>query len=174
MLAKDRLLKQRAVFESQRGVRGFLVFHSLLLSWEYSAESTVVESSVLTQPHCTNVFGDAAIIKESPMAIVRGSEVFSQVIVAAGENSLNRRIHRIEVHQDGDEAFFLEGDALPPVVFINTIKNQKGQNVMRIEAAPKKERTEFSSTTLFLAFIGFVGICTFVIVRTLETHRCFF
>ena len=65
------------------------------------------------------------------MAIVRGNEVFAQVVIGAGENSLNRRMHNIEWHRSKDEMILLEGDTLPALVYINTVKNEKGQNVIK-------------------------------------------
>lgn len=107
------------------------------------------------------------------MGIVRGNEVFAQVVIGAGENSLNRRMHSIEWHRSKDEMILLEGDTLPPFVYINTVKNEKGQNVMQIFEMKPPERKELSPTVLFLAFITFVGLCTYVIVAAISAHRCF-
>ena len=107
------------------------------------------------------------------MAIVRGNEVFAQVVIGAGENSLNRRMHNIEWHRSKDEMILLEGDTLPALVYINTVKNEKGQNVMQIFEMNPPERKELSPTALFLAFITFVGLCTYVIVAAINAQRCF-
>ena len=107
------------------------------------------------------------------MGIVRGNEVFAQVVIGAGENSFNRRMHSIEWHRIKDEMILLEGDTLPPFVYINTVKNEKGQNVMQIFEMKPPERKELSPTVLFLAFITFVGLCTYVIVAAISAHRCF-
>ena len=55
------------------------------------------------------------------MAILRGREVFAQVVIGAGENSLNRRIHSIEWHRSKDEMLLLEGDTLPPFVCVGPV-----------------------------------------------------
>lgn len=107
------------------------------------------------------------------MALVRGKEVFAQVFVAAGEDSLNRRMHYIEWHPAEGEPMTLEGSTLPHSVYINTVKNSKGQNVMKVYEGKSRGKTDFSPTTLFLAFISFVGLCTYVIVAAIHAHRCF-
>ena len=107
------------------------------------------------------------------MAIVRGKEVFAQVFVAAGEDSLNRRIHNIEWHPAEGEPMIFEGSTLPHSVYMNTVKNSKGQNVMKVYEGKPRRRMEFSPTTLFLAVISFVGLCTYVIVAAIHAHRCF-
>jgi hypothetical protein len=107
------------------------------------------------------------------MAMVRGDEVFAQVVVGAGEDTLNRRMHVIEWHHSDKKVDLYEGKTLPPFVYINTMKNAKGQNVMQIFGGAKREKRDFSPTTLFLAVISFVGLCTYVIVAAIHAHRCF-
>ncbi|MDA8562881.1 hypothetical protein N9L06_00350 [Mariniblastus sp.] len=106
------------------------------------------------------------------MALVRGKEVFAQVVVEAGEDSINRRMHRLEIHMPGKTPLVFEGNRLPHLAYINTTKNAKGQHVMRIDAAPKRGKKEFSPTTLFLALISFIGLCAYVIVAAISAHRC--
>ena len=107
------------------------------------------------------------------MPLVRGKEVFAKVLVAAGEKTLNRRMHVIEWHHSDTEMKLYEGETLPPFVYINTVKNAKGQNVMQIFDKAPRGKKDFSPTTLFLAFICFVGLCTYVIVAAISAHRCF-
>lgn len=107
------------------------------------------------------------------MAMVRGKEVFAQVVVGAGEDTLNRRIHEVKwVSADG-EALLLEGKALPHFVHIDTVKNAEGKNVMTVFEGAAPVRKEFSPTTLFLITIGFCGVCAYVIVAAINAHRCF-
>lgn len=106
------------------------------------------------------------------MALVRGKEVFAQVFVAAGEDSLNRRLHNIEWHPAEGEPMIFEGSDLPHTVYMNTVKNSNGQNTMKVYEGTSRGKTEFSPTTLFLAFISFVGLCTYVIVAAIQAHRC--
>lgn len=107
------------------------------------------------------------------MPLVRGTEVFSQVVLAAGEHTVNRRIHRIEVHREGKKTQVFEGSSLPELVFINTTKNVKGQHVMRIDAKPVPEKKEFSVTTMFVALLSFIGLAVYVLVAAIEAHSCF-
>lgn len=107
------------------------------------------------------------------MAMVRGKEVFTQVVVGAGADSLNRRIHQIKWVPVDEKATVYEGDNLPPFVYIDTVKNEEGKNVMTVMEGLPSARKEFSLTTLFLALIGFGGICAYAIVAAINGHRCF-
>lgn len=100
------------------------------------------------------------------------TEFLAQIVVSGEEKPLNRRIHRIEIHREGLDTQVLEGKQLPRLVHVNTTRNEQGQNVMQMFAAPSREATSFSTTTLFLALVSFVGLCTYVIVAAINEHRC--
>ena len=61
------------------------------------------------------------------MALVRGKEVFTQVAVGAGKDSVNRRIHRIEIFRSSGVQVF-EGKKLPELVYISTFTDARVQN----------------------------------------------
>ena len=115
---------------------------------------------------------DALTKEEFPMnAMFR--EKLAQVVVLDGDSSFNRPIHRIDIHRSGSKTLEIEGKKLPRLVYVNTTKNEQGQNVMQMYAAPSSGATDPSLTTMLLALVCFIGLCTYVIVAAIQAHRCF-
>ena len=115
----------------------------------------------------------SALKKDELFANSMLAENFSQIVVLDGDNSLMRRIRRIDIHREGSRTLEINGRKLPQLVHVNTTRNEQGQNVMQMYAAPSGGIKSFSPTTLFLALVSFIGLCTYVIVAVIDAHRCF-
>ena len=100
------------------------------------------------------------------------TEGFAHVVAFDRDNSLKRRILRIDFHREGSRTLEIDGGKLPQLVYVNTTRNEQGQNVMQMYAAPARGIKSFSTTTLFLALICFIGFCTCAVVTAINAHRC--
>jgi hypothetical protein len=111
--------------------------------------------------------------KDEPLVSTDLTEGFANIVVFDGDSSLKKRIRRIDFHREGSRTLEIDGEKLPQLVYVNTTRNEQGQNVMRMYAAPSRGIRSFSTTTLFLALICFIGFCTCAIVTAINAHRCF-
>ena len=83
------------------------------------------------------------------MALVRGKEVFTQVVVGAGKKSGNRRIHRIEIFRGGEAKRVIEGERLPELVYFSTAEDDQVKNGAKANASDALNRDEFSMNAMF-------------------------
>ena len=105
------------------------------------------------------------------MAQIHGKEHYAQVTLVENSKTSNRRLHRIEVYRHGRSPIVLRGKNLPYFVYMCTDKDEKGERFMQIWEKPKTSKD--ATSTFLLAFMFFVGVCAFAIVRVIVSHECY-